>query len=37
MTRWENSPAKIEGGSQRIQEDLMIFGKTLQGSIYWIL
>jgi peptide/bleomycin uptake transporter len=31
MTRWEGSPAKIEGGSQRIQEDLMIFGKTLQG------
>jgi peptide/bleomycin uptake transporter len=29
--RWEKSPAKIEGGSQRIQEDLMIFGKTLQG------
>jgi peptide/bleomycin uptake transporter len=31
MTRWESSPAQIEGGSQRIQEDLMIFGKTLQG------
>jgi peptide/bleomycin uptake transporter len=31
MNRWEKSPAKIEGGSQRIQEDLMIFGKTLQG------
>ncbi|MBI33528.1 MAG: transporter [Gammaproteobacteria bacterium] len=29
--RWEKSPAKIEGGSQRIQEDLMIFGKTLQS------
>jgi ABC-type long-subunit fatty acid transport system fused permease/ATPase subunit len=25
MTRWENSTAKIEGGSQRIQEDLMIY------------
>jgi peptide/bleomycin uptake transporter len=31
MRRWENSTAKIEGGSQRIQEDLMVFGKTLQG------
>ena len=31
LTRWENSTAKIEGGSQRIQEDLMIFGKTLQS------
>jgi len=31
MTRWEASTAKIEGGSQRIQEDLMIFGKVLQG------
>jgi peptide/bleomycin uptake transporter len=31
LTRWERCPAKIEGGSQRIQEDLMIFGKTLQG------
>jgi len=33
LTRWENSTAKIEGGSQRIQEDLMIFGKTLQGLV----
>ncbi len=31
LRRWESCPAKIEGGSQRIQEDLMIFGKTLQG------
>jgi len=31
LKRWEVSPAKIEGGSQRIQEDLMIFGRTLQG------
>ena len=31
LTRWEASTAKIEGGSQRIQEDLMIFGKTLQS------
>jgi peptide/bleomycin uptake transporter len=31
LVRWENCKAKIEGGSQRIQEDLMIFGKTLQG------
>ena len=31
LQRWENSTAKIEGGSQRIQEDLMIFGKTLQS------
>jgi peptide/bleomycin uptake transporter len=31
LRRWENCDAKIEGGSQRIQEDLMIFGKTLQG------
>jgi peptide/bleomycin uptake transporter len=31
LTRWENSTAKIEGGSQRIQEDLMMFGKTLQS------
>jgi peptide/bleomycin uptake transporter len=31
LQRWEASTAKIEGGSQRIQEDLMIFGKTLQG------
>jgi len=27
LRRWETSTAKIEGGSQRIQEDLMIFGK----------
>jgi peptide/bleomycin uptake transporter len=31
LRRWENCDAQIEGGSQRIQEDLMIFGKTLQG------
>jgi peptide/bleomycin uptake transporter len=31
LNRWEKSPAKIEGGSQRIQEDLMIFGKVLNG------
>jgi len=31
LNRWEASTAKIEGGSQRIQEDLMIFGKTLQS------
>lgn len=31
LNRWEKSKAKIEGGSQRMQEDLMIFGKTLQG------
>ena len=31
LQRWEASTAKIEGGSQRIQEDLMIFGKTLQS------
>lgn len=31
LNRWETSTAKIEGGSQRIQEDLMIFGKTLQS------
>jgi len=31
LCRWEASTAKIEGGSQRIQEDLMIFGKTLQS------
>jgi len=31
LKRWENSTARIEGGSQRIQEDLMIFGKTLQS------
>ena len=31
LRRWGTSTAKIEGGSQRIQEDLMIFGKTLQA------
>ena len=31
LTRWESSTARIEGGSQRIQEDLMMFGKTLQS------
>ena len=31
LFRWENSTAKIEGGSQRLQEDLMMFGKTLQS------
>ena len=31
LFRWESSTAKIEGGSQRLQEDLMMFGKTLQS------
>lgn len=31
LTRWEASKGMIEGGSQRIQEDLMIFGKTLHS------
>ncbi len=31
LTRWEKSGVKIEGASQRLQEDLMIFGKTLEG------
>lgn len=31
LRRWENCKAQIEGGSQRIQEDLMQFGKTLQN------
>ena len=31
LFRWETSTAKIEGGSQRLQEDLMMFGKTLQS------
>jgi peptide/bleomycin uptake transporter len=31
LKRWEKSSSNIEGGSQRIQEDLMIFGKTLQS------
>lgn len=31
LRRWETSTAKIEGGSQRLQEDLMMFGKTLQS------
>jgi peptide/bleomycin uptake transporter len=31
LKRWENCKAKIEGGSQRIQEDLMKFGNTLQA------
>lgn len=31
LRRWEVSAAKIEGGSQRLQEDLMLFGKTLQS------
>ena len=31
LLRWETSTAKIEGGSQRLQEDLMMFGKTLQS------
>ena len=31
LKRWEKTTAKIEGGSQRIQEDLMVFGKILQG------
>lgn len=31
LRRWENSDVKIEGASQRMQEDLMVYGKTLQG------
>ena len=31
LQRWDNCTATIEGGSQRIQEDLMLFGKILQG------
>ena len=31
LNRWNKCKAKIEGGSQRIQEDLMVFGKTLEG------
>ena len=30
LTRWENTTMKIEGASQRIQEDLAKFGKTLE-------
>ena len=31
LERWNNCKAKIEGASQRLQEDLMVFGKTLEG------
>lgn len=31
LRRWENCPVEIEGASQRIQEDLQKFGKTLEG------
>jgi peptide/bleomycin uptake transporter len=31
LMRWENCPTEIEGASQRIQEDLQKFGKTLEG------
>jgi peptide/bleomycin uptake transporter len=31
LNRWDNCKAKIEGASQRLQEDLMVFGKTLEG------
>jgi peptide/bleomycin uptake transporter len=31
LKRWENCPIEIEGASQRIQEDLHKFGKTLEG------
>mgnify|MGYP006089887409 FL=1 len=31
VKRWENCPTQIEGASQRIQEDLQKFGKTLEG------
>ncbi|MCP4882097.1 MAG: hypothetical protein GY905_16310 [Gammaproteobacteria bacterium] len=30
LERWQKSNIKIEGASQRLQEDLMIFGKTLE-------
>lgn len=31
LLRWENCPVEIEGASQRIQEDLQKFGRTLEG------
>ena len=31
LTRWEKCKEKIEGASQRIQEDLSKFGRTLEG------
>jgi len=31
LERWQRSNIKIEGASQRLQEDLMIFGKTLES------
>lgn len=31
LEKWENSDKNIEGASQRLQEDLMMFGKTLQS------
>ena len=31
LNRWENVKTKIEGASQRIQEDLQKFGATLEG------
>ncbi len=31
LRRWENCTVEIEGASQRIQEDLAKFGKTLEG------
>jgi len=31
LERWERSTQTIEGASQRLQEDLMKFGSTLQG------
>jgi peptide/bleomycin uptake transporter len=31
LRRWENCTVDIEGASQRIQEDLAKFGKTLEG------
>ena len=31
LNRWEKCKAKIEGASQRIQEDLSKFGRTLEG------
>lgn len=31
LRRWENCETKIEGASQRIQEDLSRFGRTLEG------
>ena len=33
LKRWEKSKIKIEGASQRMQEDLMMFGDILQGLV----